>query len=63
MAFEISKRTYKSVKQNIAFSIFYNAVTIPLAVSGLVMPLIAAISMSFSSLVVVANALRIRTKG
>ncbi|MDR2342438.1 MAG: cadmium-translocating P-type ATPase [Campylobacteraceae bacterium] len=62
-AFEVSKRTYKNVKQNIAFSILYNATTIPLAVCGFVMPLIAAISMSFSSLVVVVNALRIKTKG
>ncbi|MDR1460566.1 MAG: cadmium-translocating P-type ATPase [Campylobacteraceae bacterium] len=62
-AFEVSKRTYGSVKQNIAFSILYNAITIPLAVSGLVMPLIAAISMSLSSLIVVANALRIKMKG
>ncbi|MDR1285599.1 MAG: cadmium-translocating P-type ATPase [Campylobacteraceae bacterium] len=61
-AFEVSKRTYKSVKQNIAFSILYNATTIPLAISGFVMPLIAAISMSFSSLIVVANALRIKIK-
>ncbi|MDR0408142.1 MAG: cadmium-translocating P-type ATPase [Campylobacteraceae bacterium] len=61
-AFEVSKRTYKGVKQNIAFSIIYNATTIPLAVSGFVMPLIAAISMSLSSLIVVANALRIKIR-
>ncbi|MDR1975619.1 MAG: cadmium-translocating P-type ATPase [Campylobacteraceae bacterium] len=61
-AFFISKKTYKTVKQNIAFSILYNATTIPLAVSGFVMPLVAALSMSLSSLVVVANALRIKNK-
>jgi Cu+-exporting ATPase len=61
-AFLISKKTYRTVKQNIAFSILYNATTIPLAVSGFVMPLIAALSMSLSSLVVVANALRIKIK-
>jgi Cu+-exporting ATPase len=61
-AFEISKRTYKGVKQNIIFSILYNATTIPLAVCGFVVPLVAALSMSLSSLVVVANALRIKTK-
>ncbi|MDR0762011.1 MAG: cadmium-translocating P-type ATPase [Campylobacteraceae bacterium] len=60
-AFLISRRTYRTVKQNIAFSIIYNATTIPLAVCGFVMPLIAALSMSFSSLVVVANALRIKS--
>jgi Cu+-exporting ATPase len=61
-AFLISKKTYRTVKQNIAFSILYNATTIPLAVSGFVIPLIAALSMSLSSLVVVANALRIKDK-
>ncbi|MDR2099939.1 MAG: cadmium-translocating P-type ATPase [Campylobacteraceae bacterium] len=61
-AFLISKKTYRTIKQNIAFSIIYNATTIPLAVAGFVMPLIAALSMSLSSLVVVANALRIKTK-
>jgi Cu+-exporting ATPase len=61
-AFLISKKTYRTVKQNIAFSVLYNATTIPLAVCGFVMPLIAALSMSFSSLVVVANALRIKSE-
>ncbi|MDR1614612.1 MAG: heavy metal translocating P-type ATPase [Campylobacteraceae bacterium] len=61
-AFLISKKTYRTVKQNIAFSIIYNATTIPLAVSGFVIPLIAALSMSISSLVVVANALRIKSR-
>ncbi|MDR3346068.1 MAG: heavy metal translocating P-type ATPase [Campylobacteraceae bacterium] len=63
LAFELSRKTYRTVKQNIAFSILYNATTIPLAAAGFVMPLIAALSMSFSSLVVVANALRIKLKG
>ncbi|MDR2081090.1 MAG: cadmium-translocating P-type ATPase [Campylobacteraceae bacterium] len=60
-AFLISKKTYRTVKQNIAFSILYNITTIPLAICGFVIPLIAALSMSFSSLVVVANALRIKS--
>ncbi|MDR1008389.1 MAG: cadmium-translocating P-type ATPase [Campylobacteraceae bacterium] len=61
-AFLISKKTYRTVKQNIAFSVLYNATTIPLAICGFVMPLVAALSMSFSSLVVVANALRIKSE-
>jgi Cu+-exporting ATPase len=61
-AFGISKKTYRTVKQNIAFSILYNITTVPLAICGFVMPLIAALSMSLSSLVVVANALRIKSK-
>jgi len=59
-AFKISKRTYRTIRQNIGFSLMYNVITIPLAVGGYVIPLIAALSMSLSSLVVVGNAMRIR---
>jgi Cu+-exporting ATPase len=62
-AFAISKRTFAAVKQNLGFSIIYNIITVPLAVMGYVTPLIAAISMSLSSLVVVANSSRIKIKG
>jgi Cu+-exporting ATPase len=62
-AFAISKRTFAAVKQNLGFSILYNMITVPLAVIGYVTPLIAAISMSLSSLVVVANSSRIKIKG
>lgn len=59
-AFEISRRTYKIIKQNIILSIVYNILMIPLAVSGFVIPLVAALSMSLSSLLVVGNSFRIR---
>jgi Cu+-exporting ATPase len=59
VAYRLSKKTYTNIKQNLSISLIYNLVTIPLAVSGLVIPLIAALSMSLSSLIVVANALRI----
>lgn len=59
-AFAISRRTYRFVKQNIGLSILYNALTIPLAVTGHVIPLIAALSMSASSLIVVGNSMRIK---
>ncbi len=62
-AFSISRRTFAAVKQNLGFSIVYNVITVPLAVMGYVTPLIAAISMSLSSLVVVANSSRIKIKG
>lgn len=59
-AFLISKRTYKFIKQNLGISLVYNALTIPLAMGGFVMPLVAALSMSLSSLLVVANSMRIK---
>jgi len=61
-AFTISRRTFRTIKQNLGFSLLYNVITIPLAVFGFVSPLIAALSMSLSSLVVVANSLTMRKK-
>ncbi len=61
-AFKISKTTYGLIKQNLAISLVYNAITIPLAMAGYIIPLIAAISMSVSSLLVVGNSMRIRYK-
>ena len=59
-AIKISRKTYFMIKQNLLISLLYNAITIPLAMAGYIIPLIAAISMSFSSLLVVGNSLRIR---
>lgn len=59
-AIKLSKKTFIIIKQNLAFSLCYNALTIPLAFLGLINPLIAAASMSLSSVVVVLNALRIK---
>jgi len=61
-AFIISRRTYKFIKQNLLLSVIYNTVTIPLAMAGFVIPLVAALSMSLSSLLVVANSMRIKMK-
>jgi Cu+-exporting ATPase len=59
-AFAIGRRTYGLIKQNLWISLVYNSITIPLAMMGYVIPLIAAISMSISSLLVVGNSMRSR---
>lgn len=61
-AFRISRTTFGLIKQNLFISLAYNAITIPLAMAGFVIPLVAAISMSVSSLLVVGNSMRIRYK-
>lgn len=61
-AFKISNTTYFLIKENLGISLVYNAITIPLAMAGYVIPLVAAISMSVSSLLVVGNSIRIKYK-
>jgi Cu2+-exporting ATPase len=56
----LSRRTLLTIKQNIGLSFMYNIVMVPLAMMGHVTPLVAAISMPLSSLLVIGNAARIR---
>ncbi|MEE2023744.1 heavy metal translocating P-type ATPase [Alkalimonas mucilaginosa] len=54
-----AEQTARTIKQNLAWSVGYNVIIIPLAVVGLVSPYIAVLGMSFSSLLVVSNSLRL----
>jgi len=59
-SYKLSRRTFSAVKENLGFSLLYNVIAVPLAMMGFVNPLVAALSMSLSSLVVVGNSLRIK---
>jgi len=58
-ALRIARRTLAVIRQNLVWATVYNAIAIPAAAFGFVTPLVAAAGMSASSLVVVANALRL----
>jgi len=55
----VARATRRIIRQNIAWAIIYNVTAVPLAVSGILAPWMAAIGMSISSLIVVLNALRL----
>ena len=56
----LARATYINILQNLAWAVGYNVIAIPLAMSGLLHPLVAEICMAFSSLAVLYNSLRLR---
>jgi Cu+-exporting ATPase len=61
-AFQLGKHTVLTIKQNLFWAFFYNTLAIPVAAIGLLNPMVAALSMAFSDVVVIGNSVRFKFK-
>lgn len=58
-AIRIGKKTYTTIRQNFFWAFFYNVIAIPVAALGFLSPMIAALSMAFSDVIVIGNSIRL----
>jgi Cu+-exporting ATPase len=61
-ALEIGRLTYSTIRQNLFWAFFYNGIAIPFAAAGFLSPMIGALSMALSDVMVIGNSLRLNIR-